>query len=198
MIRRRNRGIFCLEGDWWNDLNHSASVKPVLELLCQVEKALCFIYRDVGTVAEFDHYLNKWSQQSRAKYPILYLAFHGNAEGLSIGDARRRDARVTLDALAEKLKGKCKGKLIHLGSCSTLDLDERHIQRFLQTTGATAIAGFRSDVEWLKASAFDMLFFELILRGSLTIAGARRIKRLVSDELDELAKELGFRMVIRK
>ncbi len=198
MSRQRMKGIFCLEGDWWNDLNRSSTVKPGLELLCQADKNVTFVHRDVGTVAELYHYLDKWSQRGRSNFPILYLAFHGDSEGLRVGDGRRRDGKVTLDTLAERLSGRCNGKLIHFGACGTLDLDERHIQRFLRTTGATAATGFRSDIFWLKSTVFEVLLFEVALRGAFTRTGARGISSRIKGELAGLAGELGFRMIIRK
>jgi len=195
-MRKNHRGIFCLEGDWWNDLNRSSTVKPVMKLLCQASDGIVFVHRDVGTMEEFNHYLKKWVQRARAKYSVLYLAFHGAPGSIYVGDGYGNELK--LDALADRLAGKCKGKLIHFGSCSTLDGDKRSIQRFLRISGATAVTGFRTDVDWLKSSAFETLLFEIIFRGSLTLSGASRIERSVQDEMRGLAKQLGFRIVIRR
>lgn len=196
--RSRKRGIFCLEGDWWNDLNRSSTVKPVLKLLCQTDPGISFVHRDVGTLEEFKHYLGKWVQKGRSQYPVLYLAFHGDKGVICVGDQRRPKSRMKLDDLAALLEDKCNGRIIHLGSCGTLDCDARHIQRFLQTTGASAVTGFSGDIGWLKSSAFEALLFDIILDGSLTISGARRIENEVYREIPQLAKDLSFRIVIRK
>ena len=194
----KRRGIFCLEGDWWNDLNRSSTVKPVLKLLCQVDSKVTFVHRDVGTLVELEHYLSKWCQKGRAHFPILYLAFHGEPGMLLVGDGRSSKSQFKLDDLADRLEGRCKGKLIHFGSCGTLDIDERHIQRVLRRTEAAGVTGFRATVDWLKSSAFEALLFEIFLRGGFSLAGMRRIERAVERDIGSLARDLKFRIVIRK
>lgn len=198
MSRRSHRGIFCLEGDWWNNLNRSSTVKPVLKLVCQVDSSVVFVHRDVGTIGELDHYLAKWCQRGRSHFPILYLAFHGRPGEIHVGDGRLRGSRLTLDQLADRLEGKCNGKLIHFGACSTLNVDERNIQRFLRRTGASGATGFRTDVDWLKSSAFEALLFEICFRGGFSVSGMRRIEREVSREVHGLARDLEFRIVPKK
>jgi hypothetical protein len=197
-MKRKHQGIFCLEGDWWGDLNRSSTVKPVLKLVCQTNERVSFVHRDVGTVEEFEHYLKKWAQRGRSSYSVLYLAFHGDCGLVCVGDQRFANGEVTLERVGQLLQDRCNGRLIHFGSCSTLKFDERRIHKFLNLTGAVAATGFRADVDWLRSSAFEALLFDIVLDGTLTRGGAQRIKRRVNKELRQLARDLKFRIVIRK
>jgi hypothetical protein len=190
-------GIFCLEGGWQNDFDSSSSVKAVLELVSQGAE-LEFVHRDVATREELAHYLGKWAQRGARRYPILYLAFHGGPGRFLVGDRRRTGHKVTLDDLATILGGGLRGRLVHFGSCSTLDVDRRHISRFLRQTGVLAATGFKKEVDWLRSSAFEVLVFETLLRHRLTLGGARRMERAFRREVPDLRREFQFRMVINE
>jgi len=47
------KGIFCLEGLWENNLTKKSTVQPILSLL-ELNKKIKFIYKDCGTVPEFE------------------------------------------------------------------------------------------------------------------------------------------------
>jgi len=199
MPRRAAKGIFCLEGDWWGDLNKSSTVKPVLKLLSQTpERRVPFIHRDVGTREELRYYLRKWAQHGRAGYPILYLAFHGESECILVGDLRNpKKSKVTLDELAEDLGSKLTGRIVHFSSCETLKTDKRNILRFLRKTGLVATTGFQKEVDWLKSAAFEVLMFDAMLRRRFTAHGAHLIERDLRTEAKALADEHGFRLITR-
>ena len=197
-MKRNIHGIFCLEGDWWNDFNRASTVKPILKLLSQgVGLSVPFIHRDVGTREELVYYLRRWRQASGKRYPILYLAFHGGPNCLYVGDQRRSDAVVKLDELAEMLGSGLSGRAVHFGSCGTMKTDRRNIQRFLKATGLEAATGFKSDIEWLQSSVFDVLFFEAFLRYAITRKGVSSVNQVISTEHRHMKRALEFRMEIR-
>src|SRR5512147_1436861 len=112
------KGIFCLEGDWWNRLERASTVEPILGLLHRWDPYFVpYIHRDVATRTEFEHYVRLWAQRRYAKYPVLYLAFHGEESEILLGDRRKPQNRVSLDELGELLAGKCEGRIIYFGSC---------------------------------------------------------------------------------
>lgn len=196
--RKRGKGIFCLEGDWWNDLNQSGSVKPMLDLISAgADIAVPSVHRDVATRDELEFYLRKWVQGRYNTYPLLCLAFHGSKGALHLSDGRKADSTVTLDQLAELLEGKCHRRVIHFDGCSTVLGDVRHLKRFLRRTGALAVTGFTNDVPWLDAAAFDILLFATFQRFALDRRGMAAVKRRVLSELRGMARQLGFRMEIR-
>lgn len=116
-----------------------------------------FIHRDVGTEAELEHYLAKWSQKRYSNYSLAYLAFHGTAEHIWIGRSK-----VTLDEIEAMLAGKCAGRVLYFGSCSTLDLEDGEIDRFRRAIGARAVCGYVEDVDWLESAAFELLLIDAL------------------------------------
>lgn len=191
------KGVFCLEGDWWNDLNTSASVRPLLDLLAAGGGRVPYVHRDVATRDELDFYLGKWTLGRYSTYPLLYLAFHGSEQAIHLSDGRRASSEVTLDALETLLDGRCAKRVIHFGGCMSVVGDERRLKRFLRNTGALALTGFTRDVAWLDGAAFEVLLFATFQRQALTRAGMRAVTRRVKEELGGMARELGFRMVVR-
>lgn len=198
-VRHRSaRGIFCMEGDWWNNLKRRSSVEPVLHLLGQWDPFFTpYIHRDVDTATSFWHYLQKWAGKRYADYPILYLALHGDAGQIYIGDRRRRESTVSLDALSEKLEGRCKGRIIYFGTCATLAVHGNALRGFLSRTGALAVCGYKKPVDWLMATGFDLLVLASLQQNALRADGARAMWRRIRAASGSLVRHLGFRMVIR-
>lgn len=189
------KGVFCVEGDWSSDLEKPSSVHPIL-LLLRERLGVPFIYLPhVNTTAQLEKDLSKWTQKKYADYPILYLAYHGKGDRLTID----REG-VDLDWFAEKLRGKCEARIIHFGSCGTMGIHGNRINRFLEQTGALAVSGYTTDVDWLVSAAFELLFFAEMQGNVFFVSGAKAIrKRIMSmrGETGQLAKRLNFRMVIR-
>ncbi len=197
-MNRRIHGIFCLETDWWNDFNRSSTVKPVLKLLAQgVQHQVPFVHRDIGTREEFEHYCRKWSQKTSARYPVLYLAFHGEPGCILVGDQRRARHRVCLDELAEILGPRLSGRMVHFGSCDTLGADREQIDRFLRKTGLVAVAGFKRNVDWLYSAVFEVLLLETMMRYPLTLPGMRQARYDIETQHAAMCASLQFRFVVR-
>ncbi|HSG08953.1 MAG TPA: DUF6642 family protein [Longimicrobiales bacterium] len=197
-MRRKPHGIFCLEADWWSDFNRTSTVQPVLHLLEQgMRTEVPHVHRDVGTREELALYLSRWSQRRHAQYRILYLAFHGAPGHILLGDRRRNESEISLDELAEMLGTGLSGRLVHFGSCETLAADRRLIRNFLDRTGLVAASGFRTPVDWLDSAVFEVLLFEVMLRYSLTVQGARAVRATMRKEHPTMCRTHDFRMVVR-
>jgi hypothetical protein len=188
------KGVFCLEGDWDNDLRRRTSVDPVLQLLERShDPGIPYIRRDIGTIVEFEYYLRKWTQHRYAPYPILYLGFHGDPGLLYVGD--RRSGPVELDWLEDRLEGHCKNRVIHFGSCGTMAIHGKGLNRFLERTRALAICGYKANVDWMLSAAFEIVLLSGFQLNALTRAGMEAINRRVRDEARGLARDLAFRLV---
>lgn len=196
--RSATKGVFCLEGDWWGKLYRTSTVEPILELLGHWDPYYVpHVRRDVATRAEFDLYLGKWLERRMDRYPILYLAFHGEESTLLIGDSRHPENRVTLDELGAALQGRCARRIIYFGSCGTLALHGNSINAFLRKTGALAVCGYRHDVEWLGSTAFELLALGALQEFSLTRRGAEAARKRIFRQVPQLASKLQFHMAIR-
>jgi len=184
-------GIFCLEGLWEDDLRKKPTVEPVLSLLKQI-KDVPYIYRDCATPEEFAFYVKKWVQKKYKGYPILYLAFHGENGRICISKGG-----YDLDEVSELLSKKCKGTVIVIGSCNTLNIDKRHLNRFLGTTGALAVCGYKTEVDFLPSTAFELLLLDTLQEnkfdGRGIVSMETKVKKLASS-----FKKLDFRFIPSK
>lgn len=191
------KGIFCLEGDWSGRLDRLSTVEPILKLLRRWDPYYVpYAHRDVATREEFDLYVRKWTQRSAARFPILYLAFHGDDSTLYIGDRRRKSNTVTIGELGAMLEGRCDKRVIFFGSCETLALHGHSINAFVRRTGVLAVCGYRRKVDWLDATTFELVALGAIQLQTLTRPGLRAARRRILASAGALAKRLEFRMVI--
>lgn len=192
----RVHGIFCLEIDWWSDLepHRSFTVRPIFELVSQMHPKLRFIHRTVATIGELDHYLARWTQAKYAAYPILYLAMHGSPGHLYLGEGSRAPS-LGLDDLAQRLSGRCRNRVVHLASCGSVDTHGANLKRFLKVTGAHAVSGYTADVGMLEPSAFEVLMLDRMQYHKLDKIGIRAIDRRLKELASPLRKQLGFRFV---
>ena len=192
----KTKGVFCLEGDWWNDLKHQSTVQPILELLDQRETHHArHIHRDVATREEFYHYILKWTQKQFASHPILVLAFHGVKGKILMGDQRKTQNAIDLESLGESLAGKCARRVIHFSACDTFDIHGHRLNRFLKNTGALAVSGYRKPIDWTQSAAFELIVLAAMQCGGSTVAGMNKIKRRIEQQAGGLDKALGFRLL---
>jgi hypothetical protein len=151
-----------------------STVRPVMEMLKQWDPFFVpFVRRDVATRAEFEHYLLQWSSRKFARFPVLYVALHGNHGVVSFGDGRKRENVVELDEVAEVLEGRCEGRILHFGSCDTVHVHGNRLNAVLKRTGALAVSGYSDQMNWLEASALDALWFAALQDRSMTLTGIR-------------------------
>jgi hypothetical protein len=126
-----------------------------------------------------------------------HLGFHGDPGVIYLGDGRKRANTISLEDLEERLAGKCHRRIIHFGTCATLDVNGHRLNRFLRNTGALAVTGYREYVYWLSSAAFEILVFGAMQDNSLTRLGAKAMRNSILKESPYLARKLGFRMVVR-
>ena len=152
------RFIFCLEGNWNRHPNSNQSIKPILDLLYTFSKVR-YIYRKCPTKDEFIKGLQTFTQKRYSNYTVLYIAYHGHKNRICFGNEY-----ITLKEIANVLESKLNGKIVHFGSCSTLNTTEKNITDFITRTGCSFISGSHKDVEYLDSSAFELLYCEIIQR----------------------------------
>lgn len=193
----RTHGVFCIEGDWWNESHHQASVRPALELLSNWSPYYVpFMHWTVCTLDSFDYQLSRWSQKKHAKYPILYFALHGEQGQLRVGDFRNRHSHISLKHIETQLEDSCKGRIILFGSCQTLKINGNRIHSFLRKTGALAVCGYDQEVDWLYATAFEAKVLGAAQDKSMTLHGADKMKREIESAWPDEVRQFGFRMYL--
>jgi hypothetical protein len=191
MVLSFEKKIFCLEGLWEQDLTKKSTILPILELLYLNER-LEYIYRDCATKEELEFYLKKWTEDKYKYFSILFLAFHGDEGAIDIGKLQ-----YSLDSVSQLLDGRCQNAILFFASCKTLQIDKRKLKKVLRKTGALAICGYRSDVDWMKSAAFELLVLNEMQRNSLTVQGVDAIRRRIAAEYPTMVKEFKFTMVTK-
>lgn len=182
-LRNYTKKVACLEGDWGGrrDLR---SVEPVLQIL-QANSSSETYFHKCNTNGEFEYHMDRIARLP--SFAILYLAFHGTSGRIQTYD----DALdITLEDLANIMGDRFRGRIVHFGSCSTLNVDEDRIRAFLEATGVSAVTGFDSTVDWVESSAFDLLLF-VMWQDYKQISA---FERNLSKAHGELERRLGFRI----
>ncbi len=157
---------------------------PLLELL-ERQKTIEAIHRDCGTVDEFVHYLDTWTQTRYEKYRLLYLGFHGKPGLVWIGRKQ-----VEIEQIAEMIRGRAKSCVVYFGTCSTVDVPAKRLDRFLSASGAKAVCGYTESVDWLESAAFDLLLIEALTRYRRMDAAEKWLRK----EYPSTVRKLGFKM----
>lgn len=150
------RNIYCLEGNWNKNPRSHQSVKPMLELL-RTFSSVKYIYHKCDTKEEFYKCLQQFTKGTYKNYTVLYLAFHGRTNRIIV-----ENQYIALKEIATALESKLANKIVHFGSCSTLRTSEKNIQDFISTTNCQFISGYRKDVDYIDACAFELLYFNLL------------------------------------
>ena len=183
------KNIACIEGRWERDLTKSNSVATGLELLERNRIVPKQCYKSSHSKNSTLDFLTEFTQKRYASYSILYLSFHGEPGVIGFG----KEA-VTLEELEEKLIGRLPGKILHFGSCQTLNVNKRLITKFLRNTNAAAISGFTKDVPFLESTLLDLLYFERCQQRLKMSEVAFDMKNNYS----QLCRKLGFRLVVQE
>jgi hypothetical protein len=102
----------------------------------------------------------------------------------------------TLDELAKLFTGRLRNAVVFFGSCSTVDINKNALRRFLKDTGTLAVCGYKSDVDWLRSTAFELLLLATIQGGTFSRTGIATIAKNVRVTAAGF-RELEFRMVTR-
>jgi len=128
----------------------------MLELL-RTFSSVKYIYHKCDTKEEFYKCLQQFTKGTYKNYTVLYLAFHGRTNRIIV-----ENQYIALKEIATALESKLANKIVHFGSCSTLRTSEKNIQDFISTTNCQFISGYRKDVDYIDACAFELLYFNLL------------------------------------
>ena len=152
MKKQPPRNIYCLEGNWRTNPRCKQSVRPMLDILRNAA-GIKYIYRKCNTREEVFEYLRQYTFVRYRNYTILYIAFHGRPNKIQIG----RDL-VTLREITDVLEGHLAHRIVYFGSCSTMRTKRANIDDFLHRTKADILAGYRKDVDFIQATAWEMVW----------------------------------------
>lgn len=179
-LRSHVKKVACLEGDW-EDWRSESSVQPMLQLVEARHPGFQYVHRRLVTEEELKANLVRIGRFP--SFQLVYLTFHGSSGAISVGDSD-----ITLEDLAEMMGGRFEGRVIHFGSCSTLNCSPERIQTFMQRTQVTAITGYDRNVDWIESAAFELLYFSAWNH----YINASAFRTRMFKDYEELALRLGF------
>ena len=187
--------ICCIEGHWnYGKREVEPSVEPMLQLLTGMGQWE-YARRDCATEGEFYFFLDQeWNRCKEGS--ILYIASHGEAGVIWLSDKQS----VKLDTLATEAD--CSNCLVHFGSCSVLNVDDRRIGGFLKNTGASCVSGYKADTGWADLSyyppaiALELLLFSSIWKDGIDLTtgysakSMRKLRKKLQCKFEECEFEL--------
>lgn len=177
-------GVFCVEGAWKTDMRVQSTIRPVFDVL-EGQRIVDSIHRTAATREELAHYLRACTQKRYDKFRLIYLAFHGEPGLIRIGRQS-----VELEEVAEMLGGRASRSVVYFDSCSTVDVPKRRLDDFLKVSGAKAVGGYSTDVDWLESVAFDLLIIEALTRYQRVDAADRWLQK----EYGSTVRKLKFKL----
>lgn len=145
------KGIFCIEGFWDDDFRALPTVRPILDII-EKHDNIPNIYCTAGTRQELSFLLKKFVSRKYINFPILYIASHGTKRSLLLTS----ETSISLEYIAKTLKDKCRNKVLVFANCSIFKSEDK-LDMILQETGALAACGYRINVDWVPATAFELL-----------------------------------------
>ena len=179
-----------MEGFWFGDHRDKTTVYPLFDLANRYYN-IPFVHHRCGTIEEFIFSLKRWRTKSfHKKYPMLYLAFHGEEGSIVIGKEK-----ITLEQLEEILGDKCEGVVIYFGSCETLNVDKRRLKSFMARTKTLALLGYKKEVDWLMSASFDIMLLYYLQQHPFDSQGIVKIFNEIMTGSKKQVKELEFRML---
>lgn len=149
-VRQYLKNIVCLESLWDEDLENRLSVLPLLELTARTTNAK-FVYLTCNTKAELRHNLSLFGRKK--SYSILVLAFHGDPGRIELPGG----SFVPIESLADMMKKRFAGWIVHFASCGTVKVDSERMARFVADTGVSMVTGYTKLVDWTEGAMADLL-----------------------------------------
>lgn len=145
--------VVSFEGYWgWNDYEKQAT--RLIETVAKMNSFRKAEYT-VNSLVELKEARKKFIRLRN--YDIVYFAFHGNPGQLFFGENK-----ITLEELSLLFKKRFENKIVHFGTCETINVDDNRIYDFMKLTGAKMVSGYTTSVDWIASACLDMLYFQTI------------------------------------
>jgi hypothetical protein len=97
---------------------------------------------------------------------------------------------LTLDELSEISNNQFEDKIIHFGSCRTLNTSQKTIIDFKHQTGAKIVSGYSKSVDFMKSSILDFAYMSELASTQKLSTIENKMERLYNN----LMNDLGFKI----
>jgi hypothetical protein len=150
------RNIACLESLWHDEIDKPFTVRRILETGSAIGG-----FRVAHFTCNTGHELayNFQILRRRRSYRVLYLAFHGSPGVVSL-----HGEDLTLEGLAGLMGTGFRGRILHFGTCATINVRESRITEFMERTGVAMVIGYGRNIDWIESASMDLLLFQWLQR----------------------------------
>ncbi|MGD8214266.1 DUF6642 family protein [Aestuariimicrobium sp. Y1814] len=183
-------GILCLEGAWGEGFESRETIEPALRCLESFGLA-SIAHRDVATREELQYYIDRWldpEDKAAAKYTMGMFAFHGAEGEIALGKEL-----ISLRELGKMIGRRAQRKVIYIGGCEVLGVEENELIDFCRVTGARGLVGYTKAVEFIETIAFEVM----LIRTTFGRVQFKPIYDNLTKEHPYWTKRLGLRMATR-
>jgi len=152
--------IACLEGEWSQRLQDRSTVKPLLDLLYEVQ-GIDYVYFRCNKPGVLSDYLSRLRQATT--YRVIYISTHGKQGNLWFYP----NETMSLDDLA-KIMGEdsFQGRYLHLGGCRIMGAP-RQVENLITDTGVRLVSGYTKNMDWVKSASFELSSLHMLAKNDL-------------------------------
>jgi hypothetical protein len=192
--------LVCLETYWNEKLFQTVSVKGFFDAMAPLlDPPLTVAHRFVESDAGLAYYAKRpegvmWRRRELFDAPIFYLAFHGRPAGVA-----STLGRIGAERLCETFAGYGGYRnLVYFAACNVLrgERGRQFARRFLQASGARAVIGYTTPVNWMASLVADLLFLHRFYSDPSPWRNLRRIHASVLRDYPR-ARALGYTLIVR-
>ena len=190
--------LVCLETYWNERLFQTVSVKGFFEAMAPLlDPPLLIAHRFVESEAALAYYAKRpggvlWRRRELFDAPVFYLAFHGRAGGFA-----STLGRIGAEGLCETFAGYGSYRnLVYFAACNVLRGARglSFARQFLKASGARAVIGYTTPVNWMASLVADMLFLHRFYSDPSPWRNLRRIFGSVLRDYPR-ANSLGYTLI---
>jgi hypothetical protein len=191
--------LVILETYWNEKLFQTVSVKGFFEAMAPLlDPPLTVAHRFVESEAALAHYARRpggvmWRRRELFDAPVFYLAFHGRPGGFA-----STLGRIGAAGLCETFAGYGGYRnLVYFAACNVLR-GERGLsfaRQFLKASGARAVIGYTTPVNWMASLVADLLFLHRFYSDPSPWRNLRRIFGSVLRDYPR-ARRLGYTLIM--
>jgi len=192
--------LVCLEAYWNEKLFQTFSVKGFFEAMAPLQSPpLTVAHRFVESEAGLAYYAKRpdglmWRSKELFDTPVYYLAFHGRPASV-VSLTGNIGSQLLIDAFEGYGKGGYKN-LVYFACCNVLrgKTGKGFARKFLKVSGAKAVIGYTTSVDWMASLVADMLFLHRFYRDPSPWRNLRRIFNSVGRDYPA-ARRLGHTLI---
>ena len=188
--------LAVIETAEWYENDRITSIKPLFHILTQLEcdNPNDFLYSSFVDARSFKSTLEYFVDKSGVRY--IYVGSHGTSWGKDRLDTPAGDKIFREQILSRINRRPIRG--VFLSSCNSENIARYIAQRVPYSTW---IAGYGDEVNWIKACAFEMLFWREVLKQEGKEFGKRKTINRIIGKLENykcLLENLSFYLWIRQ